>query len=242
MLVTERDILQYPPPLVNKECVTGIMPIDFLVERFLEIGFEWFKNNAAAPNKVFAHLLDVSLKEKYGQAKIDEIAAYIKGHEIDIKQAWPLEDEESPSVSINLQSSSEISEYTGLDDYATTVASLGSDGVIKGGQDQGYTPIRDEVLLGIHAVGSPDKAKYLYYLVVYIINAFKDQLEQRPERINGLFNITWRATDLSRMNEYLPSHMFSRFVTITADHFALFDKEEIPFIEGFNVFVTPEGG
>lgn len=242
MLTGVRDTSQYPPPMVDKECVTGIIPVDFLIERFLEIGFEWFRTNPEAPNRVFGHLRDVDLKDKYGQSKIDEIATYIKNTEIDIKQAFPMEDEEIPSISINLQSSMEIGELTGLNDYAGTATTLGSSGSIVGGVEQGYSPIRDEVLIGIHASASSNKTKYLYYLVVYIINAYRDQLEARPDKINGLFNISWRATDISRMNDYLPAHVFTRFVTITAEHFAIFDKEAVPFIEDFNVIVEMEDG
>ena len=236
MLVGERNLRVWPAPQVEKECITGIIPIDFFVERLIETGIEWFRNNPKAPNEVFGHLKDAFLNDKYGQIKIDEIAEYVKRTEIDVKQAFPIEDEESPSISINLQSSAEISNLTGLDDYAGSMNALGSDGTVMGTTQQGYTPIRDEVLIGIHATSSPDKTKYLYYLVTYIINAFRDQLEERPGKVNGLFNITWRATDISRLNEYLPAHMFSRFVTLTADHFAIFNKAvQIPFIEGFQV-------
>lgn len=237
---TERDFRNYPPLSVDKDCVTGFMPIDFIVERFLEIGFEWFRTDPRAPNLVFAHLTDKVLADKYGQAKIDEITEYIKNTEIDIKQAFPMEDEESPSISINLQSSTEADAYVGLDDHANQIVALGSDGSILGRANQGYTPVRDEILIGIHATASPDKTKYLYYLIVYIINAFKDRLENREDRLNSLFNISWRATDISRMNQYLPSHVFSRFVTLTAEHFALFEKAELPYLDSFDVFVETE--
>ena len=156
-----------------------------------------------------------------------------------------MEDEESPSISINLQSSTEIANNVGLDYHAGQIPTLGSDGTIKGASQLGYTPIRDDVLIGIHATGSPDKTKYLYYLVTYILNAFREQLEDRPDEINSLFNITWRATDISRLNEYLPTHLFSRFVTVTADHFAIFNKVPVPFVNNFDVRVevdVDEGG
>ena len=245
MLVSERDIFNFPPPLVDKKCVTGIIPIDFYLERQLEIGLHWFRTTQDAPNEVFGHLIDEFLNDKYGQPKIDEIAKYIRETEIDVKQSFPMEDEEVPSISINLQSSMEIPNYVALDKHAGQIPTLGSDGSIKGSAQLGYTPIRDDVLIGIHATGSPDKVKYLYYLVTYIINAFREQLEDRPDKINSLFNISWRATDISRLNEYLPTHLFSRFVTVTADHYAIFNKVPVPFINNFDVRVdvdVDEGG
>ena len=241
MLTTERDIRIYPPRTVKKDCATGVIPIDFLVERTIERGIEWFRKDPSAAGKVFAHLLDADLADKYGQSKINEIQKYIIDTEIDVKQSFPIEDAEVPMISINLQSSTEMIAQAGLDDYAGAVFALGVDGSRIGGVEQGYTPIRDEVLIGIHASASPDKTKYLYYLVIYILNAFKDQLESRPGKLNSLFNITWRATDMSRLNEWLPSHIFSRFVTLTAEHYAIFDKAApVPFVDNFNVEVEVE--
>jgi len=68
--------------------------------------------------------------------------------------------------------------------------------------------------------------KYLYYLVIYILNAFKPQLEER-----GLQLGTFRATDLSRMNDYLPENMYSRFINFTVFSIARFDKGDVPIIE-----------
>lgn len=242
MLTPERSVFEWPPPLVDRECVTGMIPIDFYLERQLETGIEWFRNTPTAPNIVYAHLIDEWLNDKYGQSKIDEIAEYIRTTEIDIKQSFPFEDEESPSVSINLQSSVEVENYAGLENHAGIVPTLGSTGDIKGGKNLGYTPVRDEVLLGIHSTGTPDKTKYLYYLVTYIINAFRIQLEDRPGKINSLFNVKWRATDISRLNEFLPSNLYSRFVTVTADHFAIYDKADSPFIGDINVRVDVDDG
>lgn len=238
---SERNLLTYPPLPVDKDCITGLIPIDFLVERFIEKGIEWFRNTAEAPKAVYGHLLDADLADKYGQKKIDEIATYIQNTEIDVKQSFPMEDEETPSISINLQSSIET-DMVGLNDHAGMVYALGAENARIGAREQGYTPVKDEVLIGIHATASPDKTKYLYYLVIYILNAFKDQLEERPGKVNSLFNITWRATDISRLNEWLPSHVFSRFVTLTAEHFAIFEKAPVPFATDFNVDVEVDQG
>ena len=242
MLVSQRDIRQYPAPNVDKDCLLGIIPVDFILEQFLEKGLKWFRETPTAPGDVFGFLKTDILQDKYGQAKIDEIAKYFIDTEIDVKQSFPVEDEEIPSISINLQSSVENGTYTGLNDAAGFIQALGSDGVATQTTERGYTPIKDDILIGIHTSGSPDKSKYLYYLVIYILNAFRDQLESPVDTVNGLFNLSWRATDLSRMNEYLPTHVFSRFVTVSVEHFSLYNKETIPSIGNIDVIVNVDDG
>ena len=235
MFMPSRDMGEFPPPMIEKTCHTGMLPSDFVLERFLEIGLEWFRATPEAAEKVFSFMKLPILEGKYGQEKIDEIRDFVKNTEIDIMQSFPIEDREYPCVSINLQSSGETGN-TGLDDFAGQT--IGTEGVAL----QGFTPVKDEMILGIHSTGSPDKTKYLYYLITYILNAFKDQLEDLEGSANSPFSISWRASDISRLNDYLPSHVFTRFLTVSFESFAIFDKELVPNIEAFEVFATPDEG
>lgn len=213
----------------NEEAITdqyyGLYPVDFIFEYILEQGFEWFRTTPDAKDYVFGNLCKSILSARYGQSKIDEIATYINNTEIKIIQSFPLESETSPTISINLSSGSELLQYSGLNDFEGQVDTLDGDENVTDRKEIGYTSIQDEILIGIHAVGGPDLTKYLYMLVIYLLNAYRDQLGSE-----GLKNITYSATDLSRLNEYLPSHMFSRFVTATVQTFALFQKDKVPMV------------
>lgn len=50
---------------------------------------------------------------------------------------------------------------------------------------------------------------------------------------------TFRATDLSRMNEYLPENMYSRFINFTSFSIASFDKGLVPIVENIIGMTTP---
>ena len=73
---------------------------------------------------------------------------------------------------------------------------------------------------------TPDKAKYLYMLIMYILNTMRFELEKE-----GLHGISFRATDLSRLNEFLPSHMFSRFITMSVETLPTIFKSEAPILK-----------
>jgi hypothetical protein len=61
----------------------------------------------------------------------------------------------------------------------------------------------------------------------------------------GMHLGTFRATDLSRLNEYLPENMYSRFINFTSFSIASFDKGIVPIVEniiGVSVPIAPPSG
>lgn len=226
----------YPPPAGSpqSEKELGLHPVDFILESILKAGLEWFKTDPDAPNKVFGHLRDPWLN-KYGQKKIDEIGAYIRKYDVRIVQHFSLIDKAVPSISIQLLDGSEMTERAGFADYKGSIDVLTMNDEIVGRTEIGYAAISDNIQIGIHAIGTPDLVKYLYYLVVYVLSAFKPEMENR-----GLQLGTFRATDLSRMNEYMPENLYSRFVNFTVFSIASFDKGMVPIIENImGVHINP---
>lgn len=227
----------YPPEPEYKTEHMGVYPIDFLFEVILEDGLEWFRRDRDAPGLVFGHLNNPRLSQRYGQSKIDEIADFIRTKKIRIIQSFPLDGEISPTISVNLSSSNEQTAHSGLSDHAGFTDTLGAQDSVLSRTEVGYTSITDNVLIGIHAIGSPDTAKYMYMLVLYLLNAYRHEFGDE-----GLYDLTFSSTDLSRLNEYLPANMFSRFVTATVLSFAKFRKQSVPVIDSLTMNVNKEGG
>lgn len=222
----------YPQPQIEQIKYTGVYPSDFLLEQVLDAGFNWFRTDPDAPNQVFQNLLRGELEKRYGQEKIDEIATFVRGTQIRVLQSFPVEDQQAPTISINMNNSGEAQELGGLDKFAERIMDFDSLGNVVGGQELGYHPITDSLLVGIHSVGTADKVKYLYYIVIYILMSLRSQLEE-----TGMFNMTFQATDLSRLNEFLPANMFSRFVTVNFTSMAMFNKADAPIVTGFTLNV-----
>jgi len=213
----------------------GIYPVDFLFETILDEGLDWFRTDPESQNLVFGNLDKGRLSARYGTKKIDEIAEFLRTKKIRIIQAFPLDGEMSPTISINLTSSNEMIANAGLGDHAGHIDTLGFEDSILSRAEVGYTSITDNVLIGIHAVGSPDTVKYLYMLALYLLNARRGDFEAE-----GLYNLTYSATDMSRLNEYLPANMYSRFITASVVNFAKFKKQTVPIISSINLTVEPE--
>ena len=215
----------YPQPSSNEPIVYGVLPVDFLLETVLEAGLTWYLSDINNSKLVFGHLGTGWLNSKYGQAKINEIWNFINKYELPIVQHFALIDQTRPCISIQLLDGSEMTERAGLEDHGGVVDTI-TDGQLTGRKEVRYSPIIDNIHIGIHVINTPDLAKYIYYLVIYILNAFKPQLEER-----GLQLSTFRATDISRLNEYLPENMFSRFINFSVFSIAKVDSGDMPLVE-----------
>lgn len=217
---------QYPAPKSEHEKPFGVYPIDFLLESIIESGIQWFIDNPEAPDQVFGHLKGELLNGRYGQEKIDEIAAYIRRYEINVVQHFSLAHTKLPSISIQLMDASEDTTRSGLGDFERQVDVLNAEQEVVGRSEVGYTSVMDSVHIGIHTSETPDLAKYLYYLIVYILNIFKPEFQKI-----GVFLGTFNATDVSRLNEYLPENIYSRFITFQCWTIASIDRGAVPIIE-----------
>jgi len=214
---------RYPKDPVESTCRFGFLPIDMILEIVLEAGMDWFRATPEAQNLVYGQLDRPLLATRYGANKIQEIGDYIRNTKIKVIQGFPLAAETSPIFSLNLASAIEFDQHAGLDNFAGELDTLDSQENVVGRSEIGYSAIKEDILIGVHAAGSPDKVKYMYLLALYLLGAYHDQLEEE-----GMFNMTFRATDLSRLNEYLPANMFSRFITASFETFARVNKGEVP--------------
>ena len=236
---TNPNALQYPSPQIMPPEYSGLFPVDFIIENILATGIDWFRTDPNAPELVFGQLNADWLKTYYGPNKIQEIADYIKKYEIQIIQHWALISQSVPCISIQLLDGNEDESKAAFSDFKhmADVQDEITQNTI-GRTEWGYLPINDSIHIGIHAAETPDLVKYLYYLVAYVLGAFKDTLQNR-----GLQLTTFRATDISRLNEYLPENIFSRYINFSTFTIAPYKKSELPIareIVGLNVGETTE--
>lgn len=204
----------------------GVLPVDFLLETVLSAGIQWFKTDPNAYKQVYGHLFTGYLAGRYGQAKAQEIRNFIVKYDIKVVQSFALIDHTVPTISIQLLDGNEMTERASLQDFQRFVDVVDVNDQLLERQDVGYAPIGDNIHIGIHVQNTPDLAKYIYYLVIYILNTFKPKLEEQ-----GLMLGTFRATDISKLNEYLPENMYSRFINFSVYTQASFNRGVVPVIE-----------
>lgn len=191
--------------------VSGAFPTDFLLQAVIEQGLSWYRaNGPVAGPAVFGHLTDPLLNAKYGAAKIAELTAFIQATNIPVVQHWSLVGQVLPCFSVQLMDGGEAENEAGLGDWAEQADQFDSNGNLLGRQGYVFSPVRETLHVGIHAATTPDYAKYLYYFLTYVLMVFKPILEQ-----NGIDLSAYHATDISRLNEWLPQGVFTRFVNVT---------------------------
>lgn len=209
----------------------GVYPLDFILEAVIKSGLAWFRSDLTAPDLVFGQL-DQPYLARYGTDKINELKTYITETDIKVVQSFSMIDERLPTISIQLSGGSEDLSKTALDDAMEDVRILDMNGDLEETEEIMFSPITESILIGIHAGGTPDLPKYLYMLVVYILTAYKYDLMAK-----GIYLGTFNMTDLSRLNEYLPENIYTRFLTFTASSNARIKKGSLPQLD---IFVDAE--
>lgn len=227
---------QYPPEANSEKLYLGVVPVDFALETVILAGLKWFRETPEAGRLVYGYLDVPWLSVKYGESKINEIAAFIRKYDIRVVQHFSLIDDQKPSISIQLLNADEMIPRAGLSDYAQNMDIIDAEMQTLTRNEISYSPITDSIQIGIHAIGTPDLTKYLYYLVVYILNVFKPQLEERYMHLS-----TFSATDVSRINEFLPENVYSRFINFSVYSHAMFDKGKVPIIDKIVGVHIPQG-
>lgn len=190
--------------------VSGMFPTDFILQAIIETGLAWYRANpSVAGNAVFGQLNGPLLAARYGSAKITELTTFITTTNIPVVQHWSLVGKVLPCFSIQLMNGGEAENEAALGDLAEVYTTLDGNGLPLTRNSYAYSPIRETIQVGVHAATTPDYAKYLYYFFAYVMMAFKLTLEE-----NGLELTTFEATDVSRLNEFLPENVFTRFVNV----------------------------
>jgi len=204
----------------------GVYPMDFILESVLKAGLQWFQANPTEASTLVFGQLDQPYLARYGTAKITELKNYILTTDIKIVQSLRLVDNSVPHISLQLGSGSEDLQKASIDDSIGDNYILDSQGALMETEEVGYSPITESVLIGLHTGNTPDLPKYLYMLVVYILNSYKYDLMQK-----GIYLGTFSMTDISRMNDYLSENIYSRFMTFTASYNAPWKKGALPQLD-----------
>ena len=196
----------------ESELFFGAYPVDFILETVIKEGLASFRNDSEnAPNLIFGHLAASYLQTDYGQKKIDEISKFIRETKIPVVQHFSLVDVSVPCFSIQLLDGKEDESYAGLGDFNQRLTTLNSDETaVIDIQELLYASISDTIQIGIHTAITPDLTKYLYYFLVNLFITKKQVFINR-----GLQLTSWSATDISRLNEWLPNNIYSRFVNFS---------------------------
>ena len=167
------------------------------LQRLIQAGVKHLKSNVDILDEIFEMYTCDELASDYGQTYIDGIKTWFTETKIPVVQAWSLNPERIPAVSIHLATENEDEGKASMGDF------FGEDEDGEVGVNA-FTVVLD---VGIHASKHSDQVLWMYYIVSYIL--FKNKL--LAEHL-GLRLQTFSASDHGRRTPVLPDNVWSRWL------------------------------
>jgi hypothetical protein len=174
-----------------------VMP-EVVVQRVIQLGIRNLRNeDPAIFNDIFSQYLSPEMGDDYGQSYVDSIRKWFYETKIPIVQAFSLNPQRIPSISIHLANEQEDEGKAAIGDfYGETENDVNNTGV--------FTVFVD---IGIHGDKDSETVLWMYYIISYIM--FKEKLI--AERL-GLRLHTWSASDYSKERQYMAENIWSRWI------------------------------
>jgi hypothetical protein len=91
---------------------------------------------------------------------------------------------------------------------------------------RGEAYFKENIDIGIHGHGDQNTVLWMYYIVVWILLRFKQELEKRCMDLS-----TFSASDFNKNNQYLGENIYSRWVRFTARTRVSWKEDVLPQID-----------
>lgn len=174
------------------------------LQRVIEMGIKDLKaDNSSKLDIVFSYYNTPQMEASYGQAYIDKIKDWFNKVKVPVTQAWSLNPETAPMVSIHLSNEAEDESKSAIGDFY----GMGSD---DSDYSDGVDVFKVTLDIGIHGKRNSDEAAWLYYIVKYVLFKYKREAEDL-----GLTLATFSATDVNRRRDLNPENIYIRWIKYT---------------------------
>jgi hypothetical protein len=174
-----------------------IMP-EIVIQKVIQTGIRQLRNDKASFDDLFAQFCQDELAADYGQAYLDQIWDWFSTSKIPVIQAWSMNTQRIPCISVHLANETEDESKASFNDYM---------GNFNGENETGTASFTVMVDLGIHAAKSGDHVLWLYYIVSYILFKYKLMADRF-----GLKLHTFSASDYSKDAKYMAENIYTRWI------------------------------
>lgn len=158
------------------------------LHRIVWQGIQILKQNPNVLDDIFQYYTVEPINRDYGQKYIDNIKKWFINTEIPVVQAWSLNPQQAPQISIKLASEQEDESKAGIGDHW----GMGED------SDVGVGVSVVNLDLMILAPKNSDESLWLYYIVSYILYKRKRQAERLGLQLHT-FSASDNARDMTKM-------------------------------------------
>lgn len=170
---------------------------ELVVRKVVEHGIVELRKDKPAFYNLFRQYEFDALKEVYGPDYLDELWKWFSTTKIPVVQAWSLNPQRIPCVSVHLANETEDESKAAFNDF------FGEDEqtVIKTGV---FTAMVD---IGVHASRAGDHVLWLYYIVAYILFKHKEMAERLGLRLH-----TFSASDYNKEAQKMGENIWTRWI------------------------------
>lgn len=196
-----------------------VMP-EIVVQRVIAHGIKELRGNKAAFLDLFEQFTVDELGTQYGEAYLEEIWNWFSTTKIPVVQAWSLNAQKVPCVSIHLANETEDESKAAMNDLA---------GVFGDEAETGTAAFTVMVDIGIHANKAGDHVLWLYYIVSYVL--FKHKL--MAHRL-GLKLQTYSASDYNKEANKMAENIWTRWIRFRCTTQNFWDADKFSEVEEIN--------
>lgn len=198
---------------------------EIVLQRIITLGIKKLRANKTAFYDIFSQYYEDEMIAEYGEAYVDQIWNWFSTTKIPVVQAWALNVQKIPCISIHLANETEDESKAAFNDVAADDEEDGS--------ELGTGVFTVMVDIGIHANKAGDHVLWLYYIVSYIL--FKNKLQ--AHRL-GLKLQTFSASDYNKDNNKMAENIWTRWIRFRCTTENFWGGDEFIDIQEVNTDMT----
>lgn len=199
-----------------------VMP-EVALRKVIEKGISDLRKDQSAFYNIFRQYHYAEIGEDYGDNYLNELWKWFSATKIPVIQAWSLNAQRIPCVSIHLANETEDESKAALNDFF----GQDEDTTIKTGV---FTAMVD---IGIHANRAGDYVLWLYYIVAYVLFKNKEMAERLGLRLH-----TFSASDYNKDAQKMGENIWTRWIRFRCTTQNFLAGEDLFMPEGVNLSPT----
>lgn len=201
-----------------------VMP-QVALQRIIQEGIKLLKDKPQILDDIFQYYTCDAMNSDYGQSYIDEIKSWFAKTKVPVVQAWSMDPQQVPQITIKLATEQEDESKAAFGDHWA----MEEEGNI------GAAAFVVNLDITIRSSANGDQVLWLYYMVNYILFKRKRRAEELGLRLH-----TFSATDYSRDNSKLADNVWERYIRFRTIVQNFWDAEEGTEIDDLEVDLDVE--
>jgi hypothetical protein len=202
----------------------GFTMPEVVVQTLLQEGLKQLRENEAAFKDIFEQYTQSELNKDYGEDYIASIWKWFSETKIPVVQAWALNIEKIPCISVHLANETEDEAKAAMNDYAGLFDEVAETGTAA------FTVMID---IGLHTSRTGDYVLWLYYITSYLLFKNKAAFERQ-----GLKLQTYSASDYNKEDGKRANNIWTRWIRFRCTTQNFWSADELSSIEEVNTYPT----